>query len=215
MCYTIEQISAAISIATPPILLIWFYYSQKLSLSKSYYTEINGTYAGFTERVGKTAEQIAVNSGIIMAIKEIDEKGFFKGEFEFRETVSKLEDSHQYGGFIHGRYLFLGKLEFTLHRNKTRHPLRPKENRLYKGTLYIISRFDFSFDNYEIDDYVTAEYTITHYREMQTLRFTLKKNHKSRQLDLPDSFTLFKKRGVTFEPYETVKDVVFSGKTKI
>src|SRR5690606_32900554 len=37
---TLEDISNLISIATPFILLIWFYYSQRQTLSKDYFSEL-------------------------------------------------------------------------------------------------------------------------------------------------------------------------------
>ena len=51
LCITLSVISNSISIITPIVLLLWFYYSQKLNLSKAYYEEINGIYAGRTSRV--------------------------------------------------------------------------------------------------------------------------------------------------------------------
>ncbi len=58
-----EKIGILISILTPMILLIWFYYSQKQTLSKNYYREINGIYAGFTKPIHKPLNNTGVNSG--------------------------------------------------------------------------------------------------------------------------------------------------------
>ncbi len=118
--WTIEQLSAVISIATPIILLVWFYYSQRQALSKNYYQEINGIYAGFTEPVSKTQDKKGINSGIIMHIRDTDEKGFFKGEFDFAETKTEIENDRLiFTKLRDGTHTFLGKLDFELYKNKT------------------------------------------------------------------------------------------------
>jgi hypothetical protein len=213
--WTLENISSAISIATPIILLLWFYYSQRQTLSKSYFDQIDGIYGGFTEPISQLEDTKGLNSGIIMNIRDTDDKGYFKGEFDFAEAITKVEnDRLLFKNVRDGVHTFLGKLNFEIYRDKARHPFKPEENRIYKGTLYIVDRLDFAFENYKIDTYLRAEYDILHYREMQTLKFTLKKLHKTGEPALPTSFVLYKKMGVSFEPYKNVKDVVFRGNTR-
>jgi hypothetical protein len=50
---TLEDISNVISILTPVILLIRFYYSQRSTLSKDYFNGLTGIYAGFHDAVYK------------------------------------------------------------------------------------------------------------------------------------------------------------------
>lgn len=208
--WTLEQISAAISIATPFILLVWFYYSQKQTLSKNYYDEIDGIYAGFTDAIGKPQHNGRIYGGIIMNIRDIDNKGFFKGDFDFGETEMTTQNERPIAISLRdGIFTFLGKLNYRLFLNKTRHPFKPKENRTYLGKLYIVDRLDFSFEDYKIEDYLSAEYDIIHFREMQTLKFILSKVYKNDRPELPESFTLYKSAGFSFEPYKNVKRTVF------
>jgi hypothetical protein len=212
---TLDQISDIISIATPIILFIWFYYSQKQTLSKNYFDQIDGIYAGFTEPISKIEDKRGVYSGIIMNIRDTDDKGYFKGEFDFGETKTDIvNDQLEFRNLRDGIHTFIGKLNFKFYKDKTRHPFKPSENRIYKGTLYIVDRLDFSFNDYKIETYLSAEYDIIHYREMQALVFTLKKIHKSDGRDLPQTFTLHKKMGFNFEPYSNVRDSVFRGNTR-
>ncbi len=205
---TLEQVVSAINVATPFILLIWFYYSQKQTLSKNYYSEINGIYAGFTEPFNKAPVNGTIYGGIIMNIRDIDDKGYFKGEFDYGEieSVGNRPNDKQ---LIDGTHSFFGKINFALYRDKTRHPFKPEKNRSYAGKLYIVDRLDFSFDNYKIENYLCSEYDIIHYREMQTLKFTLNKLYKKEYPKIPRSFILYKSAGFDFEPFINVKKIVF------
>lgn len=212
--WTLEQFSAAISIATPFILLMWFYYSQKQSLSKNYFDQVDGIYAGFTTPISKLEDMKGVSAGIIMNIRDTDDNGYIKGEFDFGEIQTIIEnDKLIFRSLRAGIHTFLGKLDFKIYKNKTRHPFRPEENRIYRGKLYIVDRLDFSFENYKIDTYLRAEYDIVHYREMQTMKFSLKKKYKNEGADFPATFTLYKKMGTSFEPYINVKESVFRNRT--
>lgn len=214
--WRLEQISALISIGTPIILLFWFYYSQREILSKSYFEQVDGIYAGFTEPISKVSNVKGFHAGIIMNIRDTDDKGYFKGELDYAETKADITNNDRviFTKYRDGTHTFLGKLNFEIFRNKARHPFRPEENRIYKGSLYIVDRLDFAFEDYEIDTYLRAEYDIIHYREMQTIKFTLKKLHKGDWPGLPDTFVLHKKMGVSFEPYNNVRDIVFRGGTR-
>ena len=66
-----------------------------------------------------------------------------------------------------------------------------------------------TIDNYKIETYLCSEYDIIHYREMQTLKFTLSKVYKKEYPSIPHSFILYKSSGFDFEPYINVKRTVF------
>jgi hypothetical protein len=181
-----------------------------LAFAKEYYNEIDGIYAGFTEPINQAGPQGRVYSGIIMNIRDTNEDGYFKGDFDFAETETSSRGNQVFFRNIQdGIHVFIGKLDFSVYLNKKRHPFRPKENRVYIGTLYIVDRLDFAFDSYKIEDYLSAEYNIVHYREMQTLKFILKEVHRQDSPKLPTTFTLHKKLGFQFEPYSNVKNTVF------
>jgi len=215
--WTLEQISAAVSIGTPIILLLWFYYSQRRALSKSYFDNVPGIYGGFTEPISdQSKEDGRIYSGIIMNIRDIDDKGYFKGEFDFAETTTDLVGNRiEYRKLIDGVYQFYGKFDFELFLNKTRHPFKPEQNRTYVGKLYLVDRLDFDFGNYEIETYLKAEFDIVHYREMQTLKFSFSKVYKKDAPKLPPSFVLNKKIGLNFEPYINLVNTVFVGHTRV
>lgn len=206
--WTLERISAGITIATPVILLIWFYYSQKQTLSRNYFSEIDGIYAGFTDPISAAPPNGSIYGGIILKIRDVNANGYFKGEFEFGE-IESLGNRPEDRNLINGIHSFYGKIDFGLYINKTRHPFKPNDNRIYRGKLYIVDRLDFSFENYKIDDYLCSEYELIHYREMQTIKFSLSKNYKKNSLNIPQSFVLYKSAGFKFEPYSSVKEIVF------
>ncbi len=213
---TLEQISEVISIATPIILLIWFYYSQKQTLSKNYFDTIDGIYAGYTEPANKTDKSKGIKAGIIMNIRDTDDKGFFKGELDFAEVEQKIVgNTVESNNLSDGLFTFIGKIDFKIYIDKSRHPFKPKQNRIYKGTLYIVDRLDFVFESYNIEKYLSAEYDIVHYREMQTLKITLKKTYRSEFARLPESFVLYKRMGFDFEPYKNVKMEIFKENTRV
>ena len=87
---TLKEIADVISIITPIVLVCWFYYSQRHTLSKNYFENIPGIYGGFTDPKNKGGEGYRVYSGIIMNIKDIDSNGFFKGELDFAETTTEV-----------------------------------------------------------------------------------------------------------------------------
>ncbi len=183
----IEDINNLINIFTPIILLFWFYYSQKLKLSKNYFEEINGLYGGFLKPKNEPKKDEMIDSGIIMNIRDIDGKGFFKGEFDFAETLSKLSgDKYLKSVLTDGIYQFFGEMRFKFHLNKKRHPFRVKKNRKYTGKMYVVNRLDFDIKNYDIKDYLVAEYKITHFREMEVLKFKRKKVYQNQGKNLQD-----------------------------
>ena len=209
---TLEQLSNTIGIATPIILLFWFYYSQKQNFSKIYYDQIDGIYAAFTDPIYMKKDTPSLHSGIIMHIRDTDGKGYFKGQLDYGETTTNgVTQTKNHDGI----YDFFGKINFEIYKNKTRHPFKPDENRIYKGTLFIVDGLDFDFENNNIKNYVSAEYEILHYREMEALKFTLKRIHNSDKPKLPLTFTLRKKFGFEFEPYKSVKQTVFSNQTRV
>ncbi|HYV91547.1 MAG TPA: hypothetical protein VE978_07185 [Chitinophagales bacterium] len=211
----LQQPTEIISIFTPIILFVWFCYSQNQFFSKSYYDEITGIYAGYTEPTIEPSEGKGVHSGIIMNILDVNNKGYFIGQFDFAE-IERSRNGNQINTrrLIDGTHRFLGKLNYKFYKNKSRHPFIAKKNRTYIGTLYIVDRFDFLFEKYEMETYTSAEYKIIHYREMRTMQFTLIKNYRKDNPKLPPSFTLSKSLGLTFEPYINVKEDIFQGDTR-
>lgn len=204
------EISALISIITPFVLILWFYYSQRQILSGKYFTEITGIYAGFTISEALPNNNGQISAGIIMNIRNVDSKGFFKGDFDYAETESYTQDvHHKFGSISDGVYSFFGDLEFEIYKSKKRNPFKLTENRCYSGNLYIVDRMDFQIENYKLEDYLIAEYSVVHYREMETIKFKLKKVYKKVSQTLPNEFVLYKSSGLFFEPYKNLKSIVF------
>jgi hypothetical protein len=207
----LERISQFFSLAVPFILLVWFCYTQYQNYLKSYCKEIEGVYAGFVSSSRNLTDTKGLNGGIIMYIRDVDNKGFFNGEFRYRETKLTIQNSIPKTELLtDGLHTFLGKMNFRFYFDKIRHPLKPMENRSYKGKLYVIVRLDFQFETNKMEDYLLSEYDIIHLREMKVLKFTLKQTKRDLAQKLPNSFTLFKSRGFTFEPLSGVKDIIFT-----
>lgn len=214
--FGIEKLSVIVSIATPIVLLIWFYYSQRQRFSKHYYEEINGIYAGYTDPISKIEDKKGLNAGIIMNISGTDENGYFKGEFDFAETKTNITNYQVSEITIRdGIHTFMGKLNFEIYLNKDRHPFKPEQNRTYFGKLYIVDRLDFQIETTNIETYLTAEYDIEHYREMKIMKFTLNKIYKKDSPELPKSFTLTKSYGLQFEPLKNVKESIFNNQSRV
>lgn len=119
---SLEQLSNIISIATPVILFLWFYYSQKQNLSKIYYDQIDGIYAAFTDPIYMKKNMPSLYSGIIMHIRDTDGKGYFKGQLDYAETTTNgITQTKNHDGI----YDFFGKLCYEININKTRHLFKP------------------------------------------------------------------------------------------
>lgn len=206
--------SNIISITTPIILLLWFYFSQRLKLSNQYFSEIVGSYAGFTESINPEVEKNEkgqIYSGILMRIMDIDSNGYFKGDFEYGENLT-TSNNHtiEFRQLMEGVYTFLGKLDFKLYRKKTRHPYKISDNRSYIGKLYIVDRLDYQYEKYDFETYVRAEYDIIHFREMKALKFKFVKNYRQK-LDIPNEFIIDRHIGLSFNPSDSVKSTAFRG----
>lgn len=107
-----------------------------------------------------------------MNIRETDDKGYFKGEFDFAETFTETAGNKVgFRNIRDGIFTFMGEMKFEIYIDKKRHLFKSKENRVYKGKLYIVDRLDFQFENYSFEDYLSAEYEIKHYRESRSLNF--------------------------------------------
>ena len=214
--FDVETISAVVSIATPIILLMWFYHSQRQSFSKHYLEEIDGIYAGYTQPISKIEDKKGLNAGIIMNIIGTDENGYFKGEFDFAETKTTIINHRVSDDKIRdGIHTFIGKLNFELYLDKDRHPFKLRQNRIYYGKLYIVDRLDFQIELTNIETYLNAEYDIIHYREMKVMKFTLSKLIKDDRPELPKFFTLTKSYGLEFEPYKNVKETIFNNRSRV
>lgn len=153
----LSEVSDLLSIASPIILLIWFYYSQFQVHSKNYFQEVKGTYAGFTDPQSKIATKKQIHSGIIMNVKELDSNGYFKGSFNYGETQFLTENNTPIKDSIcSGIFTFFGQIDFKLYRNQNRHPYNADENRKYIGKLYVVDRLDFGTDQ-KIEAYVSGK----------------------------------------------------------
>ena len=204
----IEYASYIIGIFTPIVLLWWFFYLQR----QSYYDELLEVFAGYTDPSSKTemTETGGIHSGLIMNFRDVT-AGFYRGEFDFRENLRTINEERFLSDGIHSFYC---KMNHKIYIIKSRNPLKPKENRIYKGTLYIVHRLDIDFKNQKIEEFLVAEYDIMHYREMKVLEFTLNKTHKEEFLRTPRSFILHKSLGLGFEPYKNVREDIFRGFTR-
>jgi hypothetical protein len=201
--FSIEKVGAFFEIVTPLTLLCWFYYNQKERLSIEYFTGIAGTYAGYLNGMYEPEQGGREEAAIILRIIDIDNDGYFRGEFEHIEREVTNYTTYRR---TEGLYMFLGKMDFSIYREKTRNPLVAKENRIYTGKLYVVDRLDFLFEQQDIKDFTRAEYGVTHYREMKTLKFVLEKNY-DKNTKRPKEFTLYRKMGLKFEPYSTIKTI--------
>src|SRR5690606_14322529 len=214
--FGLEDWSNLIAIVTPGILLVWFYYSQKQTLSKDYFQEIEGIYAGFTDPIAKPNHAGKMYSGVIMNIRNIDNKGFYKGDFDFAETEScTINGQHTFNQLNDGVYSFFGDTRFRLHLDKKRHPFKTNENRTYKGSLFVVDHMSFPIDNTKLEDYLIAEYDVLHFRERETLKLTIKKVYRTGAQTLPNEILLHKSSGLNFEPYKNLKQVVFANRTRV
>ena len=215
---SIEKVSALVGIITPAVLLYWFYHSQKQIHSKSYYSEIGGIYAAFTQPRILAQPNERVSAGLIMNIRSTDDSGYFIGEFDYSEVVMSVVRGEPSRKMLRdGFSSFLGKLDYSLPINElfstnVRHPFKLEENRVYSGKLFVLDRLDFSLENFNVEKYIIAEYDVTHYREMRILKFTLNSIKKTTGSDLPNTFILYKSFGFSFEPYKSVKSLIFNNR---
>jgi hypothetical protein len=214
--FKLEDLSNLISIVTPVILFIWFYYAQKQSLSKDYFEEIEGIYAGFTTPIATPNNGGRMYSGVIMNIRSVDNKGFYKGEFDFAETEScTINGQHIFNQLNDGVYSFFGESRFKLHIDKKRHPFRTKENRTYKGNLFVVVHLSLPLDDTKLDEVIIAEYDVIHFRERESLKLTRKKVHNKNEPTLPIEILLHKSSKLNFEPYQNLKKIVFKNNTRV
>ncbi len=203
MCFTIEQISAIIGIITPIVLLFWFLYTQK----QGFNAEFIGIYAGYMESTEKDDPKDRIDSGLIMN-RDIVSSGYFRGELDYPANIAS-ESSETF--LTDGIYSFYGIISYLIKKD----PLKPKENRIYKGKLFIVDRLDIDFEKQKIEDFVKAEYNFTLLREMRAIKFILKYCKEDWSSQLPQKFILHKSLKLGFEPYKNVKDDIFRGFTRV
>jgi hypothetical protein len=201
-----EHISQIVSFSTPVILLIWFCYSQYQLYLKNYCSEIAGIYAGFPKLDEKIKDGNRKHTGLILKICDVDSKGYFRGEFSYGKIA--INDQFKISPLLSGKHVFFGKLNYCFHFDKKRHPLKVKENRAYIGKLYIIDRLDFQFETKKMDQYIQMEYSITHYRELKSMKFSILVNHRKESSELPNDFILYKSIGLTNEPLQWAQRII-------
>jgi len=204
---SVQDWSAVISIGTPIILLIWFFHSQKQILSKSYYDEVKGVYAGFVESTFFPKYNGIIYSGIIMELTDINGQGYFKGEARFGARESCFKDGMPTQDLIHtGIYFFHGKLIHRIKLKRNRNPFVANKNRKYIAKFYFVEQLEATTDIDNYEKLISAEYKIEHFREMQVLKFShVKSNNKAHEL-IPKSFTLYRSGGYSMEPFVFLKD---------
>jgi hypothetical protein len=95
------------------------------------------------------------------------------------------------------------------------HPLDPNKNRIYKGKIYLVDRHDMPLKIKNIKPFLKCEFTIKHYREMGAIEFSAPKMLKDTKFTYPSSIVLYKSMGFEFEPYQSVKDVVFKDRGRV
>ena len=143
-----------------------------------------------------------------MNIQTINSQGYFKGDFDYLERAEDevVKDSIN---------SFYGKLKYKFNYKRIIHPLDPNKNRTYDGKIYIVDRHDMPLHIENIKPYLKCEFTIKHYREMGAIEFTVPKMLKDSKFIYPSSFVLYKSMGFQFEPYQSVKEVVFKERGRV
>lgn len=194
LCLTLSDWSNLITIITPAILLIWFYYSQRLILSNNYYSKIVGKYSGFCEpSVAEKTPTSYPYAGAILDVTQIDANGYFMGQIIYGEI-----ESSQFGdkGRVAAVLQVYGRIPYQFYFKKHRNPFLRKDNSKYKGKLYIVDRFDFEKDQ-QIENFKTMEYDVIYYRERNSLWFNNQKILRDNSNPvLPQTFLLDKKINV-------------------
>lgn len=215
----VSTMSDLFSIGTPIILLIWFYISRRQVLSQFYFKEIGSEYAGFIKPLLQNEKEATPENrhyaGVIFDFHTVNSSGYFRGEFEYKETtLAPIPYNARFNSApnleIHGEGLhtFWGKIDFELFLPKRRQPFNLKDNRKYNGSLYVVDRLDLNIATHQVIDFLVAEYKFVHYREMEVIDLNLHK-HVKKEILLPATITLYKKTGADFEPYSSIKRVVF------
>jgi len=143
-----------------------------------------------------------IHAGVIMKIIDVDSNCYFKGELDYREYIDISTGKKILAS---GIYQFIGKLDYKFYLNKRRHPLKLYENRRYFGKLNMVSKFDFHFEINAFEDYLIAEYDITHFRDMRVLQFSFYKQNITKEFKLPQKFKLYKSMGYSFEPKSSIE----------
>lgn len=184
----------------------------KESLSERYYNELPGKYAGY---VGTTQRrELNVNqylrAGMIVKILEVDTNGYFKGNFDYRANVETSTEDALTVKFSSGSSgNFYGKIRWNLKRNKERHPFQVADNRIYKGHVYLTTNLNLNENVFELDRIVHDIFEVTHYRELQLLKFSLLERKRKGAVDLPSDFSLNKSSGLYYEFYDSVQQIIF------
>lgn len=198
----------AISVGTPCILLAWFFITSKRHLKELYFKELPGNYGGFTKPIDENID--VREGGFLLRILSIDANGYFQGEFDYGENRTSVTPANQlqFEQLRDGIFECIGQLSHKIYRSKSRHPMDSKQNRQYKGSFYVVDRLDFDFSNIDFQTYIQKEYEIIHYREMNVIELKLVKTYREIS-KLPDHILLYKDNGLTYNVYDSVKQVSF------
>ncbi len=202
----LEFYSHIFEIITPIVLFFWFLYSRRSNFKKEYFKEITGFYGGFiSNTVNKSAGNIRFDGGITLEIFDIDDNGYFRGQFNYTEEKVVMGNGPATTNlatasvnFFTGRLFY--HLNFAFYRK--RNPLLWNSNRIYNGEMYTVMRLDFMTDNE--DNVLKSVYKIAHHRESRVMEFNVNKINNQPSA-LPKSFVLFKSYNHMMDPYKNVK----------
>lgn len=203
---SLEIYSQIFEIATPIVLFFWFLYSRRNNFQKEYFKEIVGLYGGFiSNTVNKSEGNIRFDGGITMEIFDIDDNGYFRGQFTYTEQKvvmgngpASINLATASINFFTGRLFYHWNLAFY----KKRNPLLWNTNRLYKGEMYTVMRLDFQTN--DENEVLESVYKITHHRESRVIEFIENRVNKKTN-PLPKSFALLKSYNHLLDPYKNVK----------
>jgi hypothetical protein len=200
-----ERTAQIFEIVTPIVLFIWFLVLRR----QKFFEEFLGIYSGFMP-FDQSDVRGPIEGGIILNVADISSSGYFRGEADFRRNYAIT------GDFVSdGIFSCYGKMSYGLSFRFRRNPLKAKENRTYFGKLYIVDRLDIDYKNQSIDSFLQAEYNILYLREMKVLEFNLVSKTDRIPFELPLSFSLYKAMGINFEPYNSVRDIIFQGWSRV
>jgi hypothetical protein len=209
---TLEFSAEVFEILTPIVLFFWFFYSRWTKSKTEYFKEIAGNYGAFIPGVTRAPlEGKTYMSGMTMKIFDIDNNGYFRGQFDYYEeettpgwvggpnATSQIVQSSI--NFITGRLSF----KWNLSPFKKRNPLLWKTNRIYNGEMTTVDRLDLLAETEDM--LLERVYNIKHHRESRVIEFTLERVNKQNH-NLPSKFILLKSFDHLLDPYKNV-DLLF------
>jgi hypothetical protein len=196
----------AFEILTPIVLFFWFLHTRKQHAKESLFKELIGFYGGWVSNTtNQSDEQNRFEGGLMLQIFDIDENGYFRGEFEYYEKQIQFQNSLP--GFTArivsaSLKFYYGKLKFKWNYKLAKpNPLLYSTNRTYIGELKVIDRLDkISEDE---SSRLEAVYNFKYFREACVLNL-IQKGLLKKDVRLPSRFTLMKKSPHQLDPYTNI-----------